>query len=294
METLPLGFEETLVVPPVDGVEADTELLHSKTLTLDEASAMGTVGGSESEPREPKLEDLKDPDKPEDEPAVATKGADPPPPPPEPRPPILDEIAAVTPEEQRGPNTKGRGRGRGRGGRKGKGKGKGKKQNVEEQEDEVGDQNTPPETTQRSKPKRKKSTHCPSETSTTASSTKMTPKDSKGGQKRKRGKTADPKVVEVKNVGDTAEGPKPKRTRVNQPKKIAAKPKDPKGKKPDHQKELGQEELDFRKKQISRKSSAYHTAKRLAAKEGKSNEEALRLARLAPRLIHHIVEMMVR
>ncbi len=305
METLPFVFEETTVVPPVHGVDPDTELLHAKTLTLDEASAMGTVGGSKSESKEPeKPEDSKEPEpkdskdqgKPEAELAVGTKDKDanPTPPPniiqPVPRPPILNDISAVTPEEQRGPKPKGegRGRGRGRGGRKGKGKGK-KQSSVEEQEDEE-DQNIPPETT---KPKRKKSTACPAVPSATAGSSEVTPKDSKGGQKRKRATPVVPKDVELKDdnpekepkdVGDSTEGPKTKKSRVkSQPKKIAAKPKDPKGKKPDLQKELGQEVLD-RKAQVSRKSSAYHCAKRLALKEGKSNEEALRLAKLAPRL----------
>ena len=225
-----------------------------------------------------------------DLPAKGTHEPDQPvPPPPELRPEILNTVLPISPQEQRADKSKGKGRGKGRG-RGGRGKGRAKKVDVEdndetvpndevkddEVENEEGDQHVPPLPKKTSKASQKKSkTPAPSVPTGSSANAVENSKETEGGRKRK----SQSKSVKGRDTTATKDPRPSKATSSKSPKVKGATKKDAT--------EEEKAKAD-KKKQISRKSSAYHTAKRLALREGKSQEEALALAKAAPRHMQYI------
>ena len=279
--------------------DSDLAIVQAPTMTLDEASA--TEIGENSKPEVSpgiKSPDLIDPknstsshttemdanktDSP-DLPAKGTQEQDQPvPPPPEPRPDILNTVLPISPEEQRADKPKGKGRGKGRG--RGRGKGRAKKTDVEEMNDEAdndkengeveNEEGGPVQPLPKKASRKKSQTPAPSVPTGSSANAVENTKETEGGRKRK-------KEIKSENNPKKLKGGGTKATKDKKPSKATSSnsPKD----KGETKTDATEQAKADRKKQISRKSSAYHTAKRVALREGKSQEEALALAKAAPR-----------
>lgn len=307
--------------------DPEPEFLRAKTLTLDEASELGyecakhwekdsdapdktsevqqpPQENTREEPKEnTKCEDVGDQKKVSElsAPALATL----------PRPDdVLKSVLPIAPEEQRGPSSRGRGRGRGRG--KGRGRGRGKKVESdvegESQEDETFEKDEIQDVVGQEDEGRVPHVSKPS------SSTDLDPKPKRKTRSSRKGSAAKPSAPSAASASETPAVLKRKRSvkydkelkvegskkasskkaapksKSEVPKKVPKSPKKSKAKKAGREGAAGEGDMDAteKKKLYSRKSSAYHTAKRSALKMGKTKEEALALAKLAPRLVYQV------
>lgn len=228
----------------------DDDLLHAPTLTLGEPSP-----AKDSHTKDRKKDDETPPSLPEETPPSVPEKTLPPLPA---RPDeILASLVPVGPADQRGPKKpKGRGRGRGRGkgrgkGRGGRGRGKNKKDGEEDAEEE--------------------------EVELPVVATK--PRSGKGNKQNAVEPSGasvpdkPPKRSKRKMTSETETGPKSKTEKDKKEKKNKGKGK---------QKEKVVDDKADTKARVSRKSSAYHTAKRAALRDGKTVDEALVIAKKVP------------
>ena len=291
--------------------DPEPEFLRAKTLTLEEAVELGyeaanqwdsSLKGDESKvsttgegTTETKVEEEPRKDAPEVGPEDKTDTVEKPPkdisssadseiPQSEPartRPDhILESLEPIAPSEQREPKPRGRGRGRGKG--RGKGRVAKKKEDDEEgedDEDETGHAAGLDEVS--TKPKGRKS-----------STAKAAASAEPSGPSASSAKTSKRKVSKVQDTAEIVKTSKPKSKPKGDKAKKTGEAKKVKGDKKDKKVEGGGKKTagdqegakteDEKKALASRKSSAYHVAKRLAQKEGKSEKEALELAKLVP------------
>eukprot|EP00435_Cladocopium_sp_Y103_P020736 s3056_g5.t1 len=278
------GKTEVITAKDVHALyDPDPEFLRAKTMTLDEAWELGCESAKHWAPDDDKV-NMKDAttekpavEEPKNDTAAAAQADTAQASPQDEaalRPDhLLQSLQPITPAEQRGP---GKGRGRGRG--KGKGRGRGKKvvededkdSEQEPQEPDQGEGEGEGQVEEIPKTKKVRKPRGGKPVTATAEPSAASPPETKSRKRRKSAETEKkPKIPKDPKDSKTSKS-KTKEIKEVKPKKGKAKGK-------------GVEKADKSEKKAeqSRKSSAYHVAKRAALNQGKTQEEAIELARLA-------------